>query len=195
MNDSIQILIRTAMKVLAGWLVSKALADQATADQVGNGLGAGLLVLFSFIWSKRHLTAAADAPKTPPSTGTKLPIALMLALCCLSLPFAGCQSTSSRIAYTTVATPAITVQQAMIAWGDYVAQYHPSAATEAKVKAAYLKYQAAELVAIDAAQAYVAVAGSTNSTPAAITQAATGQAAASALGDLINLLRQFGVKI
>ncbi len=110
---------------------------------------------------------------------------------------AGCGSTPSRVAYNTVDTPAIAVDSAMRAWGDYVAKYHPPAATELKVKAAFERYQRAELLAIDAAQAYAEVSAntSTNSLAARLQAEATSQTAANALADLVNLLQNLGVKL
>lgn len=126
----------------------------------------------------------------------RLHLLLAAALFSVALSFTpGCSSTPARAAYNTVAIPAVTVDQAMTAWGDYVAQFHPSAAVESQVKDAYDRYQAAELLAIDAAQAYAAIASSTNSTGAAVAQQLTGQNAANALADLVNLLKQIGVKI
>jgi hypothetical protein len=126
----------------------------------------------------------------------KLHLLLLAAVAAVVLTFTpGCSSTPARAAYNAVSIPAVTVDQAMTAWGDYVAQYHPSAAVESQVKDAYDKYQAAELLAIDAAQAYAAVVSSTNSTGAAVAQQLTGQNAAQALADLVALLRQLGVNI
>jgi hypothetical protein len=107
----------------------------------------------------------------------------------------GCQATPARMAYNTVAAPATTVDVAMTAWGDYVGHYHPPAATEAKVRDAFQKYQAAELLAIDAAQIYADQAGSTNSFSAQVQAALAGQGAQRALADLVNLLQSLGVKM
>jgi hypothetical protein len=97
-----------------------------------------------------------------------------------------------------VAAPAVAVDTAMTAWGDYVAQYHPSAIAEMKVKAAFDKYQACELLAIDAAQAYSTLVsgGATNGLgESQLNSLLSSQTAANALADLVNLLRNIGVKI
>jgi len=75
---------------------------------------------------------------------------------------------AQRIAYNAVDAPSVTVHQVMIQWNDYVGQYHPSAAVELKIKAAYEKYQAAELLALDAAHFYASQVGSTNSISASL---------------------------
>lgn len=149
--------------------------------------------------------AARDNDKSSEDVGANKPTAVPIRGIALSLFLAlglagvmvGCSGTPARIAYNTVAAPAITVDQAMTAWGDYVAQFHPSVATELKVKAAFETYQKAELVAIDAAQAYAALSssGSTNTVMEKLQSDLTSQAAATALADLVNLLQSIGVKL
>src|ERR1035441_8720490 len=46
-------------------------------------------------------------------------VALFLALALAGIAFNGCTSTPSRIAYNTVSAPAVAVDAAMTAWGDY----------------------------------------------------------------------------
>lgn len=124
----------------------------------------------------------------------KLLLPLLLAAAVLT----GCNGTPARVAYNTVAAPAITVDHAMNAWGDYVAKYQPSADVEQKVKYLYEKYQAAEQVAIDAAQTYATVAGSTNAPDVAQALAAKQQAenlAGQDLTDLVNFLQSVGVQL
>jgi len=114
------------------------------------------------------------------------------------ITLAGCAGTPSRIAYDTVAAPAIAVDKAMTAWGDYVGLYHPSAAVELKVKAAFERYQAVELLAIDAAQAYATMTsiGATNGLgEAQLNALLSSETAANALADPVNLLRKLGVTI
>src|ERR1035441_6628878 len=125
-------------------------------------------------------------------------IALFLALALAGVAFNGCTSTPARSAYNVVAAPAVAVDTAMTMWGDYVAQYHPSAIAEMKVKAAFEKYQACELLAIDAAQAYSTLVsgGATNGLgESQLNSLLSSQTAANALADLVNLLRNIGVKI
>jgi hypothetical protein len=122
---------------------------------------------------------------------------LLVALSAALMLAPGCQCTPQRAAYNTVAGVEVSVDVAMQAWGDYVSQFQPSASQEAAVKAAFEKYQAIEQVAIDAAQFYATLAARSDpGTAAAQAQkdAAMAQAAAS-LGDLVNLLRSFGVKL
>ena len=111
--------------------------------------------------------------------------------------FTGCQSTPARIAYNTVSAPAITVNAAMTAWGDYVALWHPPVAQELQVKAGFEKYQAAELAAISAAKVYadLAASGNTNSLSARVNTEIQSQTASQALADLVNLVRSFGVSL
>lgn len=144
---------------------------------------------------------AGAAPSQPgPSRSAGTVAALLLAgalLLPLSLGFSGCQATPARVAYNTASAPALTVDAAMRAWGDYVAQFHPPARTELAVKAAFENYQHAELLAIDAAQAYaeLSASGSTNRLGARLQAETTSQTAAHALTDLVNLLQFLGVKL
>ncbi|HVV01396.1 MAG TPA: hypothetical protein VHH88_08540 [Verrucomicrobiae bacterium] len=111
--------------------------------------------------------------------------------------FAGCKLGPQRATYDTLAGAEITVDQVMQAWGAYVAQFHPPAAQEQAVADAYAKYQAAEETAIDAAQIVFSLT-STNAPGSADAQTKSAQAsaaAAAAFGDLLNLVRSFGVKI
>ena len=143
------------------------------------------------------IKASGPAPSVSSSvTKASLLLAGLLALFPLGL-LTGCSSTPARVAYDAASVPAVSLDQAMTAWGDYVAQFHPSADQESQVKAAFAKVQAAELEEIDAAHvlADYLSAGSTNSIAARAQLALTGQAAADALGDLVNLLRQLGVKL
>jgi hypothetical protein len=125
---------------------------------------------------------------------------LMVSISLILSPLAGCNTTPQRAAFNAEQGAQVTIEAAMNGWGDYVAQYHPSAAQEAKVKAAYEKYQLAAVAVLDAEQMVEALASSTNSPPAAV-QTATLQKndaehqAAIALSDLVGLLRSFNVKI
>ena len=165
----------------------------------------GIGVLLSSIGTACFGLAARDNNKTSEQVGAGGPalpkIGAPVVALILSLGVAGaltsCSSTPARIAYNGVAAPAITVDHAMTMWGDYVAQFHPPAATELKVKAAFEKYQAAELLAIDAARAYADLnsSGATNTVAARAQTELTSQTAASALADLVNLLQNVGVKL
>lgn len=107
--------------------------------------------------------------------------------------------------YKTEKAADITVSAAMTAWGNYVAQYHPPVSQELQVKAAFEKYQAAEILAVDATHSLFdltstnsATAGSTNAVSSATAQAKVTQAVAAeaqALADLIALIQGFGIKI
>lgn len=70
----------------------------------------------------------------------KVLLAVVLALCvpgCMG----GCQN-PERSAYVTTGLVIVSVDGAMKGWGDYVRAGKASAGDEAKVKAAYEKYQA-----------------------------------------------------
>jgi|GEM_PF-1378119 len=145
-----------------------------------------------------NVTSEQAGAAPVPSTGTLRSVVLPAILAIgLAGVIVGCAGTPARIAYNTVAAPAITVDQAMKAWGDYVGQFHPPVATELKVKAAFERYQATELLAIDAAKAFadLSASGNTNSLGARVQAELTSQAASTALTDLVSLLQNIGVKL
>ena len=114
----------------------------------------------------------------------------------MALIFMGCKLGPQRAAYNALAGTEITVDHAMQLWGSYVAEFHPPAAQEQLVDDAYEKYQAAESEAIDATRLIIALTASGSDASAAQARALkASSAAAAALGDLINLLRNFNVKI
>jgi hypothetical protein len=150
MNDSIQILIRTAMQLLAGWLTTHALADDATANQIGSGLGAAVLVAASFVWSKLHLAKTADKASAAPVAPAKVISLFLLLSCPAFLP--GCTTNQQRIAYNTLdsveqsTTAALDTYDTLVITGALPTNGVP------QVSAAFTKFQASFLIALDAAQ-------------------------------------------
>lgn len=119
-----------------------------------------------------------------------------VALAITSAIFTGCTSTTGTL-YKTENTVQTTVEVAMTAWGDYVAAHHPGPAAEAKVKAAYEKYQVYAAAVVDASQGYAALAGAspTDQPPSMQAVNAALSNSSQALADLTALIRSFGVKI
>lgn len=113
-------------------------------------------------------------------------LSLMLAVA-LPTTQIGCAS-AERTAYQTVGVTQITVDAAMTAWGGYVASGKASVFQEQTVKQAYQQYQLAAVSVIDAAR----VAGANANTPI-LNQAVA--AASASLGNLVNLIKSFGVKL
>ncbi len=175
-------------------MVTKGYTDSNTAQMIAGAF----VALASIIWGVMHRNQDGQA-QTIQIKQSALSYVLICALSIgtFSTALTGCTSTPSRIAYNTVETPAASVDVAMTAWGDYVRQYHPTAATEAKVRDAFQKYQAAELLAIDAAKTYAdqAASGSTNSFSAQVQSALTSQSAQSTLADLVKLIQSLGAKL
>ncbi len=114
---------------------------------------------------------------------------------------AGLTGTGCQTTYKAEKAADITVTAAMTAWGDYVAQFHPPVEQEQKVKAAFEKYQAAQILAVDATKAMfdlTATNGISDPTATSVAKAKVSQASASAAGalaDLVALIQSFGVKI
>ncbi len=86
-------------------------------------------------------------------TNNRFTIFAMLTLA-VTLLF-GCASTE-RAAYKSIGTVAISVDAGMKAWAQYVVDGKSTAEQEVKVKAGYVKYQAAMRVAEAAIRAYKA---------------------------------------
>lgn len=119
------------------------------------------------------------------------PAAVLLIVAVLgAFIFSGCKS-PERAAYTFESGVEITVDEAMQGWAAYVAQFHPPADQEAKVKAIYTKYQAAALALVDV----TSLASNLNPTEAAAQKASAEQAVAQCLAELITAIRSFGVKL
>lgn len=137
-------------------------------------------------------TPAAGAPVKIQTTLNVLLLGLTVGVS--GLVIAGCASPPQRVAFNTVSVPVTTADQAMTIWGDYVKQFHPPAATERKVLAAYRKVKAAELAAIDSAHAAANAMGSTNLTASVTTQLQSPEVS-QALSELLELMRSIGVKI
>lgn len=117
-----------------------------------------------------------------------LPLFLLLAL-----TLGGCTATPQRIAFNAVSVTHTTVDQAMIAWGDYVKAYAPPVDQEMQVESAYRKYQAAMTAVIDANKVWIALvsAGTTNAPDVRARVDQATQAAATALADVIEIIRTF----
>ncbi len=108
----------------------------------------------------------------------------------------GCK-TANTAAYKGTGAVVVTVDAAMSAWGDYVSANHPPVEKELKVKAAFDKYKAAALVVTTAGAAHAKALATQGTDPASAQTALNAAIAISsaALGELIALLQQFGVKI
>jgi len=174
---------------LAGLMTAVALANpHASWSNLLAALGSFLMGLAA----KDHDGGAGDS--TP---GPRVPLVLMLLLSCLAYSVVGCHSTPQRTAYNVESAAAVTVEEAMTAWGDYVAQFHPPVAQEEAVADALDKYQSAMLTAIDATQAVIALraAGTKDPTEALAKSQLAQQAASDALADLLGLLRKFNLKL
>ena len=110
-------------------------------------------------------------------------------LCGLALLGAsvGCSS-FERSAYQTVGVTTTAVDLAMNGWGSYVKSGHATQAEEAKVKAAYIKYQDAIVVLRDAVESWIASGRPSSGT--ALIQAAIDVVVATE-ADVVKLIGDF----
>lgn len=123
-----------------------------------------------------------------------LPLAFLVATIAIA-GLTACQSPPQRQAFNVASAPAETADQVMKVWGDYVHQFHPSAAAELQVLHAYKKAKAAELATIDAAEAYANQVGTTNALGVSVINAFSSPEGQRALADLVALVQSFGVKL
>jgi len=172
MNDITQTLVRSVLKIGAGYFLAKGLIDQQGSEE----LISALVGLISVLWGVCH-----RAPAAATKPGATIGLVLLLGLSGATL--SGC-ATAQQTAYKSEGAAIITVDAAMSAWGDYVRAGKADAITQAKVKQAYDLYFKAMQVNRDATLAYVA-----NKTDAGPAQASLIAVSASA-GDLIALVQQ-----
>lgn len=116
-------------------------------------------------------------------------ILLACLLLCAALPQVGCKSLNKN-AYRTVGTVQISAEAAMEVWKDYVKAKNPPLELKQRVKDAFVKYQAATAVAIDAARAYSVSDLPSNKSRLDIAM----NAASTSLSDLVTLVQVFTAK-
>jgi hypothetical protein len=143
--------------------------------------------------------AGANDPGKPPTlaNASRLPLLLLIGLLAatVALPLAitGCGSTPQRVSYQSAATTTVTVETALRAYNEFAKAGKTTPEQNAKVKAAYVKYQAAFAVVCDAGAIYAASGGTNAPANAALQQAIVNSGAT--ITDLINLVTTFGVKL
>lgn len=157
--------------------------------------GGGIRSIWNSIWFGTNTPPGQSQQPGARVGPTLFAFAVLAGALALSTP--GC-STAPTNAYKAEAAAQLTVDAAMTAWGDYVAVNHPGVDQETAVKNAFIRYQAAELFAIDATAALAQQTGQTNSPGNALAWINFTSASAhaeQAMVDLFNLLRSFGVKL
>lgn len=119
---------------------------------------------------------------------------VLLSVVCAFAP--GCATQPARVTYQVSAGTHVTVKTALAAWDQYIATHPVSLETELKVKSAFEKYKAAQLIVLDMAISYKRAvdAGLENATLLDQFTAATNNAAQT-YADLIGLLTQIGIKL
>src|SRR6266550_1621410 len=85
-------------------------------------------------------------------------------LCLSLLLLTSCATSPTPVTFNAESATVTLVDQAMTAWGAYVAHYHPPASQERIVQARFEQYQAAMTAVLDATRLAVTLtaAGSTN---------------------------------
>lgn len=193
-TDQIASILRSGLKLLGAYLLLHGKTDLANwlgspevANEICNfagpiSLGIGLLL--------SHFKHGASGAGSQSKVGI-LVIFAALGLCFGSV---GCKSTPQQIAYQSAGTTQITVEAALRAYDVFAAQGKTTPAMNAKVKAAYVKYQKAMALLCDAGAVYAA----TSATNAPAASEALSQAVANVnqeVSDTVALVQSFGVKI
>lgn len=195
MNDLTQTLLRSILKALAGAAVTKGLVDANT----GEGIVGAVMLLVGVAWGISHHQSYKTQSNA--QSGGKPPLLCLFLCAFLGVPaltmIEGCRTAPETVAYRTLGTTQITVDHAMMSWGDYVAKYHVPVAQEQQVQTAFNRYTLAAQMAITAAEDYAALTKSDSpDAPAAKTKAGQASAlAAQNLSDLVGLLRTLGVSL
>lgn len=159
--------------------------------------GGGLKSILASIWLGTNQPKPPTANATNGTTGVSgsniVPLLLLGAFLAGCTPcLTGCKSaTPAKAAVNVSDTARVTVEHALSAWDDYIVRFHPPVSEQFKVKQAWSKYQSTQLVVLDAAIALKTTgsAGDGAKLNAAIADAGT------AISDLINLIRSYGVKL
>ena len=192
--DQVNSLIRTGLKVVAGIMAAHGLQDSAgylnTPDVV-----AAICLAVSMLWS--HF-----AHKPPPSAsggssnagGPLLLVAISVMLAGVLFCGTGCKSSPQAVTYQVAATSSVTVETAIHAYDVFAGQGKTTPAMNARVKAAYERYQAAMAVVCDAGAVYAATATTNAPSASAALQTAIVNANGT-ITDLVNLVRSFGVNL
>lgn len=187
-QDQLNSAIRTILKIVGSALATHGLANAASLFNTEDFIGLVLLIA-GIIWSHYH--HGTDDPQPPQS---KTSVYTWLLIGALALGFTpvitGCHTTPQRVTYQAAATAGITVETAVRAYNVFAAQGKTTIEQNRQVKAAYEKYQAAYIVVCDAGAIY---AGSNGANFAELQRAL--DAATASQGDIINLIKSFGVKL
>lgn len=178
-------LIRSGLKIIGAFLMAHgymAAGNEVNLHNTPQDVGF-MVTIIGMIWS--HFTASG--PSNPASAS------ILLALLLPAFFFAGC-STAPNNAFKAEAAVSVSVDTAMKAWDAYIVQFHPGTNAELQVKAAFEKYQQAELFSIDTTAAYAAMVQTNSATASTAATTAAAASTAQALSDLLTLIQSFGVK-
>lgn len=160
--------------------------------------GGGLKSIIASVW----LGTNTPKVKPPADQGNSIAGPLILLLCASLLVLPGCGlfkgNTPAKNAVNVSESARITVEAALGMWDSYIVQHHPPIKQQIAVKQAWQKYQAAQLVVLDAALILKQSETTPDTVDKTLAQRALSAAIAEAgqnMADLFNLLRNFGVKL
>lgn len=178
-RDEILGIIRHALTFFGGIITTHGIADKET---VGVIIGA-IITVVGGVWSIYD-------KRTRNSDGTSIAGAVaFLLIPVLIFGGMGCKSTPATQVYKVSSAADISATTALAVWDSYLASHEVPPEKELIVKAAYDKYKAAQIAVLDAA---IAFKQSGDAGRPALDSAIA--AAGASLGNLIGLLRQFGVQ-
>ena len=141
MNDTTQTLVRSFLKIGAGWLIAKGyLSDSQSAELIG-----AVAALIGVLWGVAHRTPANPPPPKAPG--------LLLVLCLAgAAAVAGCTATQQTTAYRTLYSLEQSVTAANSAYVDLVIKGQAPTNDLPRIRKIYDQFQADLTLALDAVQ-------------------------------------------
>jgi hypothetical protein len=154
MNLILEMVFQNLSKGLGGWMIARGVATSDQAQAIVGGIVAALAVgwhLWSAFRAKTAQTAAAAATSQATSA---IPIKTIVPMLLLTAGFlvAGCTSTQQRVAFNTLYSVEQTTTAALNSYDTLVIKGSVPTNDVPRISAAYNTFQAAFLVALDAAQ-------------------------------------------
>lgn len=159
-----QTLVRSLLKIGAGYLVAKGFADESTTEIII----AGVMALIGVVWGLIHRnpppsgptpipvtyspSASVQVDSRPPTRLSPGALAVFLVAVLSALPFVGCQSPPPAVAYRSLDAIRVVVDRAENVYGRECAAGRVTAADQKTIDQRIVEFHAAFLVAARAAR-------------------------------------------
>ena len=152
MNLILEMVFQNLSKGLGGWMIARGVATSDQAQAIVGGIVAALAVGWH-LWSAFRAKATQTAAATSQATSA-IPIKTIVPMLLLTAGFlvAGCTSTQQRVAFNTLYSVEQSTTAALNSYDTLVIKGSVPTNDVPQISAAYNTFQAAFLVALDAAQ-------------------------------------------